>query len=628
MKHCLCFILSWVFFVHATAQDHPDTLGFRLPNALVIGPAFEPQNDLDHAFDSVLVQALPASSLAELLEMGTVMNLRVGGPKGSVVSGSDMGLSADHLLVTWMGVPLNSPSLGMMDLSAIPAGLFELPILQGASSMTRSQGGAAAGRIHLKGEHSQGDRFRLGTSMDELSNSQVWSRNTYHLGKRFSASTAFQVDRAKNRFSFFDPLIRDSGEREQFRNDFQREAFVQEFQFDNGSNLRAQAGLWLQASRMELPEVLGSLGQSYTDQADSSLRVHAGVQHYRPSGTWSLRLAQFNDHMHYSKRFRADADPAIDSRISTQRSFIQAGWEREWEGLRAEVFTEQSVESVGSLNHGNHPSGRTLQGVQARVAGAKKGWNWNLGLRHDRGIGAGVWLPEAKLAYRSKRHSLQIQGGRIFRYPDLNELYWMPGGNETLRPETGYQTNLSYTLYSGSNGRHQVRLAWKNMDELIAWQTLNATLQAVNASEVQAISIGLDSRESWKFRDLKIEPHLQVNLQKTDGLPEALRPFFPLIRGRAAGNVRYKQFFAGLALRYTAEDWRPSHLNTTHYQQNAVLLFDAFTGGCVKINDHLFTVGLTVRNLGDVMDFRVTPVATPGRFLSLKLEYLFNQTNQ
>lgn len=627
MKHCLCFFLGWVICAHVVAQNKPDTLGFRLPNAIVIGPAFEPQNDLDHVFDSVLVQALPASSLAELLEMGTVMNLRVGGPKGSLVSASDMGLSADHLLVTWMGVPLNSPSLGMMDLSAVPAGLFELPIVQGASSMTRSQGGAAAGRIHLTNDQARGDRFRLGTAFDELRNTQLWSRNTYRLGKHLNASTAFQIDRAENRFSFLDPLIRNSLEREQLRNDYQRESLVQEIRFDNQRNVRAQAGMWLQASRMELPEVLGSHGQSFSDQADSSLRINAAVQHYRPSGTWSLRLAQFNDHMHYSKRFRADADPSIDSRISTQRRFMQAGWEREWKGWHAEVFAEHSKESVASLNHGTRPADRTLMGVQARVAGTIKAWRWNLALRHDQGIGAGVWLPEAKLAYRSERHALQIQGGRIFRYPDLNELYWRPGGNETLRPETGYQSNLSYTYYRGTNGRHQVRLAWKNMDELIAWQIQDGTLQAMNASEVSALSIGLESHESWRFNAFRIEPHVQFNLQRTNGLPEALKAFYPLIRARAAGNLRYKQFFAGIALRYTAEDWQPSHLNTTHYQQNAVLLFDAFTGGCVKINDHLISIGLTMRNLGDVMDFRVTPVATPGRFLSLKLEYLFNQQN-
>jgi iron complex outermembrane receptor protein len=140
------------------------------------------QQDSVHLIDQVLIQAevrtihlhqglkhesidstTLANSLnlsaAEILNRMSSVYIKSYGGSG-LASSSFRGGSANHTAILWNGFNLQSPVTGMMDLSLIPAGLFNSMSLQYGGKSAVWGSGAVGGAIHLR---SQAD-FNTGTS--------------------------------------------------------------------------------------------------------------------------------------------------------------------------------------------------------------------------------------------------------------------------------------------------------------------------------------------------------------------------------------------------------------------------------------------------------------------------------
>ncbi|MFM7769602.1 MAG: TonB-dependent receptor [Bacteroidota bacterium] len=70
--------------------------------------------------DSCVLRKYAASHLGDLLSKQGFILVNQYGAEGSVNAARIAGMPADYVTVEWNGVKLNSPSLGMADLSLIP----------------------------------------------------------------------------------------------------------------------------------------------------------------------------------------------------------------------------------------------------------------------------------------------------------------------------------------------------------------------------------------------------------------------------------------------------------------------------------------------------------------------------
>lgn len=571
--------------------------------------------------DSLVALALPGASAGELLAMGSTLNLRQYGGYGSLITGALRGLSADHFAVTWNGVPIHSATLGLTDLSTLPGAIAEATHTQSGALTSDLPVGAAAGRLHL-GNHQTGGLV-VGAGYDNLLNLRNWGGLTLRPRSAITLVTRYQRDRAENRFSYQDPYMAGSPQRTHEHNAFNRDALLTEVQVNASARLKMMTAIWLQRSQLELPEILGSHGESFDLQRDSLIRISTNARYSSKVGMLDLVLGRSAEGQRFTSRSSADAPLSIDSRITAIRNFASLTFSNDYKGLRYRLAASLNDETARS---GSHPNGsrRLLSGISLLGNYALGGWATEAAFRIDGGQGAAVPVPELRISRKLGEGMLSSQLRRVFRYPDLNELFWTPGGNPDLTPEDGLAFDLGWKSRNTINRftvDYSITAFRQEMAYLIVWSPNHDGLLAQNLSNI--VSTGGHFKSELTFRltkEKRLRYTLDANVQHTAGLSELEARFFPVVQGRTSLAYTHKRWFASLALRYVADDWNPKRLNTVQGVQDAVLVADAMAGINITVHHSELSLSTVLQNVGDVMDHRFATFATPGRVFSVRIQ--------
>lgn len=102
---------------------------------------------------------------------------------------------------------------------------------------------------------------------------------------------------------------------------------------------------------------------------------------------------------------------------------------------------------------------------------------------------AGKWQP-------SKAYTLGLNFSKNFRYPSFNDLYWEPGGNIDLKPETSYQITLDNQVKLGDFSL-QLTPYFMKISHMIRWLPTTMNYWApVNTNRVN--SYGLESALNYR----------------------------------------------------------------------------------------------------------------------------------
>lgn len=624
MKHIRLVLLSLVVGINALAQtDSSIVRTVHLPAAEVRPVSDDPEAALLFIPDSLLTLTAKGGSLGDLLMHSSALNLRTYGPQGTLITAGGRGLSADHVQVYWMGVSLNSPSLGLTDLSAIPFALFDGVRVQSGTSLTRSQAGSAAGSIHLTSNASES--IEAGIAYNALNNRSNWLRISQTYFKRLYATTRVSLDHAENNFSFRDPFLINQPERQQIRNNFTRNALIQEFKYAMHPNLLLEAGVWLQESQLEIPELMGGFSQQITDQRDSSLRINLSANWLTNRGTFTLRTARFREFQMYRQRQSVDVDPHIESNIATQRTSAQLFWLRQLPRFAVEAGIEYQREGVSSANHENNAAFREIIGMQGRVK--YKTLNERISViaasRYDAGIVDNQPVYDVKFNWKlEKNWNLFSNGRRIFRYPDLNELYWRPGGNSDLLPEMGWSIDAGIKAdveHQNLKGHLSVSGFLQDMENMIVWLADNGGVQARNVNAVQSMGIESTASLTLALKRLQFRQNVHVILQRHQGLSALESTFFPEIQGNYNAAITRDSWFVGGAIRGAATTLTPENLNATRGRQDAVFMADMQAGKTFDARYANVSIALTCRNIANVLDYRTSRFASPGRVIGVQM---------
>ncbi len=624
MKQFRLVLLSLVVGLHALAQtDSVIVHSVNLPTTEIHTVSDHPDAVLSFAPDSLIMLTAKGGSLGDLLMLSSAVNLRTYGPQGTLITAGGRGLSADHVQVYWMGVSLNSPSLGLTDLSAIPFSLFDGVRVQSGTSLSRSQAGAAAGAMHLTSI--QSESIEAGVAYNALNNRSHWLRISQTYFKQLRTRTRVSIDRAENDFSFRDPFLVNQPERQQNRNNFARNALIQEFSYTFRPNLTIEAGLWLQASNLEIPELMGGYSQQVTDQRDSSLRMNISANWLTSHGKFTLRTARFNEHQMYRQSQSIEVDPHIVSNISTQRTTANLSWFKHYRQIDVEAGIDYQNEAVESANHTKNVAHRELLGIQGRMMYTSANARFSIAAasRYDAGIIGNQPIIDLKLNWKlHNKWSVFAVARRIFRYPDLNELHWRPGGNPNISPEIGWAMDGGGSLNfkkDNLSGQFSVSGFLQAMDNLIVWLSNDGAVQARNVNNVQSAGIESVATLKWELNELVIKQNLHLILQKHHGLSALESTFFPEIQGNYNASIARESWFIGTTIRAAATTFAPENINATHGSQDAVLTADFQLGKTFDCKVVDVNLAATCRNIADVLDYRTSRLASPGRVFGVQM---------
>lgn len=397
--------------------------------------------------DTILKKYGGTYSLSELLQEGSAVYIKNYG-QGNIAMPSLRGTNAEHTAVLWNGFNLQSAMMGVVDVSLISSNIADEIEIHFGGNGALFGSGAIGGAVHLhsrpryeSGLHGQAE-YGFGSYGNTLIQSSMTYGNRIWYGKFFSAS---QI--GENNFPYRNPSFPDAPMQKQTHARTNQLTWLTEHFFRIAPHQELVLRLWHQQSHREIPPVM-SVPTSGAIQDDTSWRA-AGEWNLRKNNQFfTLRSGLFNSILNYFDR------PKItDSRSRTFSQITEAEYTfsllSRFTLLNGLHHTYNSVSTTAYSKSNN----RMAHFFSLKWKALHKPVGALLSIRNEWINGqwlpvmpllAGEWRPFASWTFTS-------QISRSYRVPTFNELYWNPGGNPLLLPESGWGQELGV----GYKRKHQ-----------------------------------------------------------------------------------------------------------------------------------------------------------------------------
>ena len=544
-------------------------------------------------FDSVTLKENIALSIADVLTFNSPLFVKQYG-RATLSTVSFRGTGPSHTQVTWNGMRINNPMLGMTDFSMIPSYFIDdASLLHGTSSVNEA-GGALGGVVKLSTAPAAADGFGLqyiqgigmyrtfdeflrltwGDEHWQVSTRAVYqsSRNDYKYRNRDKKENIY--DEEMNIVGSYYPVERNKS------GAFDDVHVLQEVYYNTGRGDRFGLNAWYINSNRELP----LLTTDYADdtrfenrQREHTLRSVLSWDRLRRDWKVGAKAGYIHTWMAYD--YRRDPGNGIMTSMTRSRSRIdtfygQAAGEYavgdEWL-FTADIALHQHFVRSADKNIVLQQGDKAIVGYdQGRVeidAAVSAKW------RPAERLGLSAVLREQLYGTKwatvpalfadyllSKRGNVVAKASvsRNFRFPTLNDLYFLPGGNPDLKNETGvqYEAGLSFAVGRDAIYTLSGSASWydQRIDDWILWlPTTKGFFSPVNIKEVHTYGVEVRADLSVMLaRGLKLDldgtfswsPSINVGepMSPADQSVGKQLPYEPEFSGTATGRLAWRSW--------------------------------------------------------------------------------------
>lgn len=484
--------------------------------------------------DSAVLKENIALSIADVLTFNSSTFVKSYG-RATLSTVSFRGTGPSHTQVTWNGMRINNPMLGMTDFSMIPSYFIDdASLLHGSSSVNAAGGGLGglvklatrpadtrgAGVQYIQGigmfrTFDQFARFTYGDDRWQLSTRIAYqtSKNDYKYRNRDKKENIYDDDR--NIIGQYYPVERNrSGA-------FGDLHILQEAYCNTGRGDRFGVSAWYVDSDRELPLLTTDYGDEIdfeNRRREHTLRGVLSWDHLRSDWKLAARAGYVRTRMAYDYRRdkgNGTMEPMTRSRSRVNTLYAQTEGEYSlgdrW-FFTAELSAHQHFVVSADKNIISQDGDRKIVGYdkgRIELDGALSA-KW----RPTERLGMSLVLRESMFGTKwtplipaffadwllSKRGNLLAKASvsRNYRFPTLNDLYFLPGGNPDLRSESGlsYEAGLSFAV--GREGAYTLSgsASWyeQYIDDWILWlATAKGFMSPVNIKEVHAYGVELEA---------------------------------------------------------------------------------------------------------------------------------------
>jgi vitamin B12 transporter len=378
-------------------------------------------------------------SLAGLMSMHNFAFVRSYGP-GSLATSSVRGGNAGQTMVLWNGLPLQSPMLGQLDFSLLPLSFADQISLKAGGSTALWGSGAVAGVIALDNHFDQQGRVSLQSTLGSFG---IWDQQLQvHLGTlRLQSDTRLLYKTARNDF----PYKVGSGPVRNLENaETEQKGLMQSFQYPLSDNSKLIFHYWHQQADRRIPPLL-TQNTSKARQQDVVNRIMLTYRQHQLRSAFQLNAAYFAGQMSYQ-----DPGSGSDSRNDFHTAIFD--FNRDW------FFSERIKASLGSTHTYSSaeadayltPASEYRGSLFAAVRSDFDRWDLMTVVRKE-------WVDDhsipvtPSLSFRYRLSPVIWFKGKIsrdYRMPTLNDRYWVPGGNLSLKPESGWSEELGLSMHN------------------------------------------------------------------------------------------------------------------------------------------------------------------------------------
>ena len=413
--------------------EHPKSADLKLNH-------FSP-GQMVQQIDTVTLKEYRLQNLATLLDQQTSVFVKSYGFNG-IATLNLHGASAAQSAVLWNGIPLMNAALGIADIATLPVGLMGRVSLVYGSSSALWGSGNVGGAIMLE---SVSPVFDTGYRHVSLSVG-VGSFGHYQLGvsaatciKNWYVGVDYSGQQATNNFGY----QKQDGTSSNMQNDqLSSQDMKVTAAVKPGLHQTLEFQFWIQQYDRQIPPALFE-PYSVKKQNDQSVRGLINWTLTKERVNWYAKLFSALDNISYQ-----DASVNVNTNNHAVQYYGEAGMENDlgkWGRLT--LFAP-----VQLLAMNQEMTGIERQQNRAALAGAYDirlpdgRTEIALNGRDEVVNGLNVLCPGADGSYKAAKWlKLKADLQKTYRLPTLNELYYFPGGNPSLKPEQGWSGEAGYS---------------------------------------------------------------------------------------------------------------------------------------------------------------------------------------
>ena len=528
---CVLLTMAWGGTLHAQQDDSEPKRHFTIREVQVIG--HRPMKEIGiqrTAFDSVQLKENIALSMADILTFHSSIFVKSYG-RATLSTVAFRGTSPSHTQVTWNGMRINNPMLGMTDFSMIPSYFIDdASLLHGTSSVNETGGGlGGAVQLESRAANTEGFQMQYIQGIGSFQTFDEFLRLNYG-NDHWQTSTRVVYSSSPNRYKYrnrdkkenildqnnqiigsYYPTERNrSGSYKDFH-------LLQEVYYNTGRGDRLGLNAWVIRSNRELPMLTTDYAEDLSfenRQRENTLRSILSWDHLRKTWKLGVKAGYIHTWMAYDyKRDKGNGEMASMTRSRSKINTFFGKVEGEfapnprWLITASTALHQHLVESVDKniiTQEGNRAIVGYDKGRFELSTSVSAKW------KPIERFGASVvvreelygedWTPIIPALFLdgvlSKRGNLVAKASisRNFRFPSLNDLYFLPGGNIDLRKEKGWTYDAGLTFAVSRENKYALTggVTWfdSHIDDWIIWlPTMKGFFSPRNVKQVHAYGI-------------------------------------------------------------------------------------------------------------------------------------------
>ena len=500
--------------------------------------------------DSAVLKENVSLSMADVLAFNSSIFVKSYG-RATLSTVSFRGTSPSHTQVTWNGMKINSPMLGMTDFSMIPSYFIDdASLLHGTSSVNET-GGGLGGAVRLSTKPAQADGFGLqyvqgvgsfktfdeflrltyGDDHWQLSTRAVYSSspNDYKYRNRDKKENIY--DDEMNIIGSYYPIERNrSGSYKDLH-------LLQEVYYNTGHGDRFGLNAWYINSNRELQMLTTDYGDAAdfdNRQREHTFRGVLSWDHLRSD--WKLAAKAGYIHTWMAYDYERDPGNGIMQTMTRSRSRINTIYGQ----ADGEYYLDKWLFTASLTAHQHMVESRDKNIILQQGNKAVVGYDTNR-MELSSSLSA-KWRPSDRVGVSavlreelfgdtfsplipalfvdgviSQRGNIMAKASlsRNYRFPTLNDLYFLPGGNPNLRPERGWTYDAGLSFAVGRDGVYSLSgsASWFDsyISDWILWlPTTKGFFSPRNVKDVHAYGVELQSS-----LEVALSPSMQLTLDGT-----------------------------------------------------------------------------------------------------------------
>jgi outer membrane cobalamin receptor len=539
-------LLLWVAAVSTNvyAQDMTKRV-FKLREVVVT--AKRPMKDIGVTktrFDSLALKENISLSMADILTFNSSIFVKSYG-RATLSTVAFRGTSASHTQVTWNGMKISNPMLGMTDFSTIPSYFVDNASLLHGTSSVNETGGGLGGLVKLNTTPEVGDGFNAQyvQGIGSFSTFDEFARITYG-SERWHVSTRVMYSSSPNDYKYtnhdkkiniYDDdhnIIGQYYPEERNRSgSFKDFHLLQEVYYNTPGSGRFGFNAWYINSNRELPMLTTDYGEETSfenRQREQTFRSILSWDYNREKWKTGVKGGYIHTWMAYD--YKRDVGNGIMASMTRSRSKINTFYgqaDGEFTPTRRWYFTA----NVSLYQHlvKSEDKNIIMQDGDKAVVGYDKGrvelsgsvsakWQpidrigMSVVLREE--MFGSKWTPLIPAFFidgiLSPKGNIMLKASisRNYRFPTLNDLYFLPGGNPELKSEHGFTYDVGMSFDVGKKEVYALdgSLTWFDsyIDDWIIWlPTTKGFFSPRNVKKVHAYgleakaNLGLQFAKEW-----------------------------------------------------------------------------------------------------------------------------------